>query len=102
MVNPREVFVDATHVKACANNKKVSKEIVRQEALFYEEQLKEEINTDREKHNKKPLKDKNNNSNDDNDNGCNGDDLKEEKCSAVDPDSGGFTRENTNKYSRIL
>jgi transposase len=91
LVDPKEVFVDATHVKACANNKKVSKEIVNQEALFYEKQLKEEINIDREKHDKKPLKDKNNNNDDnDNSNNCNGGNLKEEKCSTVDPESGWF------------
>ena len=37
LVKPKEVFVDATHVKACANNKKVTTEIVNQEALFYED-----------------------------------------------------------------
>ena len=50
LVNPKEVFVDATHVKACANNKKVATEIVKQEALFYEGQLEKEINFDRSKH----------------------------------------------------
>lgn len=43
MVKPKEVFVDAAHVKACANNKKVTTEIVKQEALFYEEQLETEM-----------------------------------------------------------
>ena len=35
-VNPKEVFVDATHVKACANGKKYTTAVVREEALFYE------------------------------------------------------------------
>ena len=48
LVDPTEVFVDATHVKARANNKKMRKRIAQQEAKFYEEQLKEEINSDRE------------------------------------------------------
>lgn len=34
LVNPKEVFVDATHVKACANSKKVTTEIVKQEPCF--------------------------------------------------------------------
>ena len=85
-VNPSEVFVDATHVKACANNKKISKEIVREEALFYEQKLKEEINIDREKHDKKPLKDRD----DDDENQSGTSAVKEEKCSTTDPDSGWF------------
>ncbi len=58
LVDPTEIFVDSTHVKARANNKKYQKQIAKQESLFYEEQLKEEINRDREEHGKKPLKDK--------------------------------------------
>lgn len=85
-VNPSEVFVDATHVKACANNKKISKEIVREEALFYEQKLKEEINTDRENHDKKPLKDRD----DDDENQGGTSAVKEEKRSTTDPDSGWF------------
>ena len=87
LVNPKEVFVDATHIKACANNKKYTKEIVHEEALFYEKQLKDEINSDREEHGKKPLKDK-----DDNDkgNGSGGGKEKEEKQSTTDPESGWF------------
>ncbi|MBQ1198254.1 MAG: hypothetical protein IIX47_06635, partial [Spirochaetaceae bacterium] len=41
------------HVKARANNKKMQKRIAHQEALFYEELLKKEINEDREAHGKK-------------------------------------------------
>ena len=86
-VKPKEIFVDATHVKACANNKKIVKEVVQEEALFYEEQLIKEIGIDREEHNKKPLKD--NTSNDDNDNPPTAN-VKEEKRSSVDPDCGWF------------
>lgn len=49
-----EVFVDATHVKARANSRKMQKRIAREEALFYENLLKREINRDRESHGKKP------------------------------------------------
>ncbi len=98
LVDPTEVFVDATHVKARANNKKMQKRIAHQEALFYEELLKKEINEDRAEHGKKPLKDK------DDDNtppSCGGgdgnttDQSKEEKtikCSTTDPESGWFRK----------
>lgn len=94
-----EVFVDATHVKARANNKKMQKRIAHKEALFYEDLLKKEINKDREAHGKKPLKEKDDNR-DDNDNTSSfgGDpkeftddipkDTKTIKCSTTDPESG--------------
>lgn len=87
LVDPSEIFVDATHVKACANGKKLNKEIVKEEALFYEEKLKEEINADREEHGKKPLKDKDD---DDKKGGGSSSGTKEEKRSTTDPDCGWF------------
>ncbi len=39
-VDPSEVFVDATHIKASANKNKSVKAKVKQESLFYEEELK--------------------------------------------------------------
>lgn len=89
LVKPKEVFVDSTHVKACANNKKVTTEIIKQETLFYEEQLEKEINYDRSKHGKKPLKEKEDDG-DNNNNSSTGGNLKEEKCSTSDPESGWF------------
>ena len=83
LVDPTEVFVDATHVKARANNKKMRKRIAHQEAKFYEEQLKEEINADREAHEKKPLKEK-----DDDPKGGAAGGEKEIKESTIDPESG--------------
>lgn len=68
LVDPTEVFVDATHVKARANNKKMQKRIAHEEALFYEELLQKEINEDREAHGKKPLKEKSDKDDDNNDN----------------------------------
>ena len=60
VINTDTVFVDATHVKAAANRKKAKKILVaKKQARFYDEQLKEEINADREAHGKKPLKDDN-------------------------------------------
>jgi len=92
LVDPTEVFVDATHVKARANNKKMQKRIAHEEALFYEEMLRKEINEDRESHGKKPLKDKD----DDNKPGGGSGDAdtvgKEIKCSTSDPESGWFRK----------
>ena len=56
LVDKSEVFVDSTHVKACANNKKYTTEEVREEALYYSEQLRDEINHDRAARGKKPLR----------------------------------------------
>lgn len=92
LIDPTEVFVDATHVKARANNKKMQKRIAHQEALFYEELLKKEINEDRECHGKKPLKEKK--ANDDN-TPSGGSGTSEEKTikeSTSDPESGWFRK----------
>lgn len=94
LVDPTEVFVDATHVKARANNKKMQKCIAHQEALFYEELLKKEINEDRERHGKKPLKEKEDDNGDDN-SSSGGSDASEEKTikvSTSDPESGWFRK----------
>ena len=90
LVDPSEVFIDATHVKACANSNKLQQKAVQEEALFYEEQLRKEINEDRIAHGKKPLKDKD----DDDDDPSSGESgsrpEKEIKVSTTDPDSGWF------------
>ena len=98
--DPTEIFVDATHVKARANNKKMQRRIAQQEALFYADMLRKDINADREKHGKKPLKDKD----DHNKPGANGNDKFEDytddipldgkiiKCSTTDPESGWFRK----------
>ena len=57
LVDESVVFVDSTHVKARANGKKYVDEIVEEEAKWYEKELREEIDRDREAHGKKPLKD---------------------------------------------
>ncbi len=57
MVDPSVVFVDSTHVKARANGKKYKDEVAQEQALWYAEELKNEIQKDRETHGKKPLKD---------------------------------------------
>lgn len=94
LIDPSEVFVDATHVKARANSKKMRKRIADEEALFFEEQLKKEINEDREAHGKKPLKEKKEDPKDPP--SCGGSsDGKEEKTvkeSTTDPESGWFRK----------
>lgn len=83
LVDTRDIFIDATHVKACANNHKMQKKIIREEALFYEKTLEEEIRADREAHRKKPLRD-----HDDDGSGESG--GKEVRQSTTDPESGWF------------
>lgn len=92
LIDPSEVFVDATHVKARANSKKMQKRIAHEEALFFEDLLKKEINEDRETHGKRPLKEKD----DDDDNipsgGACGKEEKTIKTSTSDPESGWFRK----------
>jgi transposase len=53
-IDASAVFVDATHIKANANNHKYRNEIVRVEAKRYQKELQEEIEKDRDEHGKKP------------------------------------------------
>ena len=82
-----EIFVDATHIKAAANRKKAKKILVaKKSARFYDEKLKKEINEDRQEHGKKNLKSKDDDEHIDGD----GIEVKEQKQSTVDPESGWF------------
>lgn len=60
LVDTNQIFVDSTHVKSCANSKKIMRKVTHEQALWYEDELKKEIEQDRLAHGKKPLKDKNN------------------------------------------
>lgn len=102
LVDTEQIFVDATHVKACANNKKMRKRVAHEQALWYEEELKKEITKDREVHGKKPLKDKDNNqpptsgggtqkSNSPKENNI-PEGAKTQKSSTTDPESGWFRK----------
>lgn len=114
LVDPTEVFVEAPHVKARANNKKMHKSIAHEEALFYEELLKKEINEDRDAHGKKPLKEKDDKGDDHNDPPSSGGDSKEYtdkipkdtktiKCITTDPDSGWFHKgEHNNVFAYAI
>lgn len=57
-VDMNTIFVDSTHIKAAANNKKFVKEAAEKTARFYESALRIEIEKDRKEHERKPLKDK--------------------------------------------
>ena len=81
-VDASAVFIDATHIKASANKKKSINEVVKIESKHYQDELMKEIEKDRAEHDKKPLKDK-----DDDDNPP---PVKNVKSSTTDPDCGLF------------
>ena len=56
-LSPSAVFIDGTHIKASANNKKKIQEEVPTAAKRYAKELMEEVNADREDHGKKPFDD---------------------------------------------
>ena len=98
LVDTEQIFVDSTHVKACANSKKMRKRVAHEQALWYEEELQKEITKDREAHGKKPLKEKDRN---DPPSGGGGradsqeeiaEGAKTQKCSTTDPESGWFRK----------
>lgn len=59
-IDPENVFGDSTHVKANANKKRHQDKVVKITENIYYEDLKADINKDREEHNKKPIKFENN------------------------------------------
>ncbi|MDV5974072.1 transposase, partial [Streptococcus canis] len=78
LIDPTEIFVDGTHIKAAANNHKYINQEVETQAKFMSDQLDREISRDREKHEKKSLglaKEK---------------EPTSKKVSTTDPDSGWF------------
>ena len=78
LIDPSEIFIDGTHIKAAANNHKYKNVVVDQKAKFLSEQLDVEINLDRKKHAKKFLKP------------AKKGEAKSKKQSTTDPDSGWF------------
>lgn len=54
-VKPEVIFVDATHIKSNANLKKKVRKAIPGTVKTYETQLFEEVNWDREVHDKKPF-----------------------------------------------
>ena len=55
-IDDENIFIDGTHIKANANTHKYRNEVIEASAKVYEDALIEEINKDRALHNKKPLK----------------------------------------------
>ena len=96
LVDTSQIFVDATHVKACANGKKIKEQAVHDEALWYEDGLQKEIALDRERHGKRPLRDKDR---DDPPSGgdAGGDGGRTRRCSTTDPES-GWSRKGEHKH----
>ena len=86
VIDPQMIFMDGTHIKASANKKKFQKEKVAKTAKIYAEQLREEVNAEREKLGKKPIED------DDDDDSTPGGGMVEQSVSTTDPESGMFVK----------
>lgn len=86
MVDPSIIFIDGTHIKANANKKKFQKEQVAKTAKIYSEELRREVNAEREKLGKSPIEE------DDDDDSTNGGETVEKTVSTTDPDSGMFVK----------
>lgn len=84
MVDPSTIFIDGTHIKASANKKKHQKEQVVKTAKVYTEQLRREVNEEREKLGKAPIE---YDDDDDSDGG-----TVEKTVSITDPDCGMFVK----------
>lgn len=84
MVDPNIIFIDGTHIKASANKKKFQKKQVAKAAKVYTEQLRQEVNEEREKLGKKPV--------DEDDDDSHGGGTAEKTISTTDPDSGMFVK----------
>lgn len=87
MVDPSMIFIDGTHIKASANKKKFRKERVAQAAKVYTQQLRQEVNAEREALGKKPIEEE-----DDDDEGASGGGTVEKTVSTTDPESGMFIK----------
>ena len=55
LIEPTEIFIDGTHIKAAANNHKYTHQVLDKQAKFMSEQLEIEIGLDRKKYGKKSL-----------------------------------------------
>lgn len=86
MVDASMVFIDGTYIKASANKKKQQKERVAKAAKVYAQQLREEVNADRERLGKKPIEE------DDDDDQSQRDGTVEKTVSTTDPESGLFVK----------
>ena len=87
MLDPKMIFIDGTHIKASANKKKFQKEMVAKAAKIYEEQLREEVNAEREKLGKNRIDDDN-----DDDGNTPAGGMAEKTVSTTDQDCGMFVK----------
>lgn len=78
----RVLYTDSTHLKANANKKRFTKEVVAESTRSYLAELEEAVNADREAHGKKPLPAK-----------AEEPRRKEIKVSTTDPESGFMVRD---------
>ena len=85
MVDPKMIFMDGTHIKASANKKKFQKMEVEKTAKIYAEQLREEVNAEREALGKAPIED-------DDDDTTSGGGTVERTVSTTDPECGLFVK----------
>ncbi|MHC1683595.1 MAG: IS1182 family transposase [Clostridiaceae bacterium] len=83
LVKGNTLYIDSTHLKANANNKKFVKVEIEKSVKSYVDDLEKAINEEREKHGKKPLKEKEIKP-----------EIKETKKSTTDPESGYMYRDN--------
>ena len=87
LLSADHVFIDSTHVKACANKRKFEKKMVRKETRAYEAKLQEELNLDRIDHGKKPFPPEK----------FEKEETKEIKESTTDPESGYYVKDERTK-----
>ena len=88
MVDSSIIFIDGTHIKASANKKKYQKQQVTQAAKVYTEQLRQEVNAEREALGKNPIGEDDDNEGD----SPKGGGSTEKTVSTTDPDSGMFVK----------
>jgi hypothetical protein len=87
LISNKHLFIDSTHVKASANKHKFEKKTVRKETKSYAVRLQDEINKDRDEHDKKPFPpDK-----------FEKEEFKEIKESTTDPESGYYVKDERTK-----
>ena len=90
-MNDEKLFIDGSHIKASANPHKYRDEVIEKTVRIYEKDLLEEIEQDRARHGKKPLKEQ-----------YTGPEQIHRKVSTTDRNVGIFIKESTKKFLPIL
>ena len=88
LLDTNAVFIDGTHIKASANKKKFQKQQVARAAKVYSEQLRQEVNAEREKLGKEPIEEEE----EEGDDPPKGGGTAEKTVSTTDPDCGMFVK----------